>query len=79
MDTTWDEEQASPHLGDLSDVTKGQWAKVTHVRLGYDEGDFEWVRFHGLDARGYHLKIEPARHGNTEVCPEDVWGFRVKD
>jgi hypothetical protein len=71
----------NPYEGDLSDVPQDVWAKVSHVRLGYGDGeeDFEWVRFNGFDDRGYRLKIGRSRDMKPYVCPEDVWGLRLKE
>lgn len=77
MEIAWDREEDSPYRGDLSDITRAQWARVTHVRVGYDD-TFEWVPFKGLDARGYKINMAPSSQGDTTVCPEDVWGIRVK-
>jgi hypothetical protein len=77
MEIVWICEKTCPYHGDLSDITPAQWARVTHVRIGYDQ--FEWVAFKGLDARGYKINMAPTSRGDTTVCPEDVWGLRFKD
>lgn len=77
-DIVWDTEESSPYLGDLSNITKDQWAQVTHVRVAYSDDTFEWVAFKGLDAQGYKINVAPSSRGATTVCPEDVWGLRFK-
>ena len=78
MEIVWNTAKESPYLGDLSDITKAQWALVTHVRVGYTDDTFEWVPFKGLDARGYMIDTARTSRGATTVCPEDVWGLRFR-
>jgi len=78
LEIAWDREEDSPYRGDLSDLSLAQWARVTHVRVAYGDNTPEWVAFKGLDARGYMINMAPTSQGDTTVCPEDVWGIRVK-
>lgn len=75
MDVTWEEHQECPYTHDLSDV---DWSKVTHVRLGYDEDDWEGVRTKGLDPRGA-VKLGRNRFSYPTLWPEDIWGIRYRE
>lgn len=71
----WDSEKNTPYAGDMSDFH--DWANVLEVRLGYADDTFEWVRFRRLE-NGYKILHSKSSRGSMEICPEDIWGIRLK-
>ncbi len=74
MEITWNSENESPYLGDLSDFNN--WKYVTHIRIGFDE--FEWVKFIKRNVQNNTIYHSPSTQNTTSICPEDIWGLRIR-
>jgi hypothetical protein len=73
---TWDEYEDTPFYGDMSDFHN--WNRVSHIRLGYNNDQFEWVKYKRRDSRGRVFHTASSL-GTTDTWPEDIWGLRFKE
>lgn len=79
LQVTWDDEggEDNPFAGDLSDAPKVLMDNITHVRVWHSNP--EWVEIIGRDKTNYKFVFKtPLPNGQKEVCPEDVWGVRLR-